>query len=74
MALLPYTNRVTQSRSGGGRGRDRDREREAAEAPPPVPSAPPPTPRVGEDGEESVPPDPPADDGSGPDTTGSDGS
>jgi small subunit ribosomal protein S18 len=43
MALLPYTNRVTQSRSGGG-GRGRDRDRESAEGPLPVPAAPPPTP------------------------------
>jgi small subunit ribosomal protein S18 len=42
MALLPYTNRVTQSRSGGG-GRGRDRDRESAEGPLPVPAAPPPS-------------------------------
>src|SRR5688572_11567642 len=28
MALLPYTNRVTQPGRGGGRGRDRDRDRD----------------------------------------------
>jgi small subunit ribosomal protein S18 len=42
MALLPYTNRVTQSRTGGG-GRGRDRDRESAEGPLPVPAAPPPS-------------------------------
>jgi small subunit ribosomal protein S18 len=43
MALLPYTNRVTQSRTGGG-GRGRDRDREASEGPMPTPAAPPPSP------------------------------
>ncbi len=43
MALLPYTNRVTQSRTGGG-GRGRDRDREASEGPMPMPAAPPPSP------------------------------
>jgi small subunit ribosomal protein S18 len=48
MALLPYTNRVTQSRSGGG-GRGRDRDRESAEGPPPVPAGPPPSPSASRD-------------------------
>jgi small subunit ribosomal protein S18 len=43
MALQPYTNRVTQSRTGGG-GRGRDRDREASEGPMPTPAAPPPSP------------------------------
>jgi small subunit ribosomal protein S18 len=43
MALLPYTNRVTQQR--GGRDRDRgDRPGLRADGPPPRPTAPPPTP------------------------------
>ena len=40
MALLPYTNRVTQQR--GGRRGERDRDG-GSSGPPPVPSAPPPT-------------------------------
>jgi small subunit ribosomal protein S18 len=43
MALLPYTNRVTQQR--GGRDRDRgDRPGLRADGPPPRPTAPPPGP------------------------------
>jgi small subunit ribosomal protein S18 len=49
MALLPYTNRVTQTRSGGG-GRDRS-DRGPAGAPP-VPSAPPPSATRDEAGDE----------------------
>jgi small subunit ribosomal protein S18 len=47
MALLPYTNRVTQQR--GGRDRDRgDRPGLRADGPPPRPTAPPPSPGAAE--------------------------
>ena len=44
MALIPYSNRVTQQRSNRG---DRDRGRAASE-PPPTPSAPPPSAPAGD--------------------------
>jgi small subunit ribosomal protein S18 len=55
MALLPYTNRVTQTRSsGGGRGGG---GAGVPEGPPPVPSAPPPT-RQRDDGDSDEPLEP----------------
>jgi small subunit ribosomal protein S18 len=51
MALLPYTNRVTQQR--GARDRDRgDRPGLRADGPPPRPTAPPPTPGASEPDDE----------------------
>ena len=44
MALLPYTNRVTQQRGGRDRGDRGDRQGLRADGPPPRPTAPPPTP------------------------------
>jgi small subunit ribosomal protein S18 len=44
MALLPYTNRVTQQRGGRDRGDRGDRKGLRADGPPPRPTAPPPTP------------------------------
>jgi small subunit ribosomal protein S18 len=44
MALLPYTNRVTQQRGGRDRGDRGDRHGLRADGPPPRPTAPPPTP------------------------------
>jgi len=47
MALLPYTNRITQQRGGGGRDRgergDRGDRGLRPDGPPPRPTAPPPT-------------------------------
>lgn len=51
MALLPYTNRVTQQRSGRG---DRSERSQRAEGPPPTPSTPPPS---GEEAEHDAVPD-----------------
>ena len=50
MALIPYSNRVTQQRSNRG---DRDRGRPASE-PPPTPSAPPPSAPSGVGDDEGV--------------------
>jgi small subunit ribosomal protein S18 len=44
MALLPYTNRVTQQRGGRDRGDRGERQGLRADGPPPRPTAPPPTP------------------------------
>lgn len=44
MALLPYTNRITQQRGGGGRDRGERGDRTLRpDGPPPRPTAPPPT-------------------------------
>lgn len=49
MALLPYTNRITQTRGGGGRDRGERGERGLRpDGPMPRPTAPPPTGRDGE--------------------------
>jgi small subunit ribosomal protein S18 len=48
MALLPYTNRVTQQRGGRDRGDRGDRQGLRADGPPPRPTAPPPTPGAAE--------------------------
>jgi small subunit ribosomal protein S18 len=44
MALLPYTNRVTQQRGGRDRGDRGERQGLRADGPPPRPTAPPPGP------------------------------
>ena len=51
MALLPYTNRVTQQRGGRDRGGERGVR---ADGPPPRPSGPPPTGGEGAEGDENV--------------------
>jgi small subunit ribosomal protein S18 len=48
MALLPYTNRVTQQRGGRDRGDRGERQGLRADGPPPRPTAPPPTPGAAE--------------------------